>query len=107
MQVVKTVTKQQVISFLLVAAFILIAVVLLGYLDSDEGQVFDWFNVDNIAGLLIYFGPTLVICMLFYRRFKKKNNMATSIAKAVILGIPLCFTVIIIMLVTLKRVGVF
>jgi hypothetical protein len=105
MQEVKTVNKQP-IAFLTIAAIILIAFGIIGYADSETKQFAELFAAENILGLAVYFLPTLLVCILLYRRYKKKSSMAVSIAKAVIFGIPLCFVLVIVILVTLKKVGV-
>src|SRR5580704_10201506 len=106
MQVVKTIHKQQLISILCMAVLVLVAFGILCYLDSDTRQFSDLFKEEDIVGLTVYFVPTMIVCFLFYQRFRNTSSNAASAAKAVLLSIPLCFTLIIVILVTLKRITV-
>lgn len=71
--------------------------------DSDPGQFSDLIHLENLVGLAIYFVPTYFFCRLLYRLFQKKQNRTDSMILSLIIGIPLSFTLIIVLLIHLKR----
>jgi len=102
MQAIKTIYRQP-LALLTISLAILIAFGMLAYVDEDTRQLADLFKTENLVALALYSVPALLVCSLLYRRFIKKGTVAASTAKAVIIGIPLTFTLIIVLAITVKE----
>ncbi len=101
MHIVKT-NPVKSLSFLFIAAGVLLACWGLFYLDHETHSVRDLFKPGNIVALLIYFIPAYLICMKMHHFFIKKYDEIRSISLSLLAGLPLGFTVIILFMILLR-----
>ena len=79
------------------AVIVLFSCFLLGYIDHETKSVADLFKPSNLFALILYFVPTYAISMLLYNLFQRRNNK-NSLALALVVGIPVGFTVVVVTL---------
>lgn len=76
-----------------------LACLCLGYLDHETRSITDLFTPSNIFALLLYFVPAFLCSLLFYKYFSKKHYPLKSLAYALLAGMPLGFTLVILLFV--------
>jgi len=81
------------------AFFVALACLGLGYLDHETRSIMDLFNPGNIFGLSLYFVPAFLLSVLFYKIFSKKHYPLKSLVYALLAGVPLAFTLVILLFV--------
>jgi chromate transport protein ChrA len=77
---------------------ILLTCWLLFYIDHETHSIADLFTIGNLVAVLIYFVPTFLICLLFMALLMKRKNNHNSLTLALITGIPVGFTIVILLL---------
>lgn len=97
---------KQVSGSYLVASLIVVIIfcLLLGFIDRETKSIADLFNLGNILALLLYALPTYIICILFQQLLFKRNSKHFFLL-AHVMGIPLGFAIV--MLILAARMGWF
>ncbi len=105
MQTVKTnltLPLAEAIIALVVLAFYLLLVLI----DGDTHSAGDVFNLRILPAMILYGLPAFIVCALLFRRFSKKYSGWKSLTDALLIGIPLTFGGVMLLLFVLKGMGV-
>ena len=89
--------------YLLIAVTVLAACWMLFALDKDTHNFADLLKPGNLVALAIYYLPTFLISIALLRLFARRGGSGRSIVLALIIGIPISFSGIIITLLLLKH----
>ena len=81
-----------------IALIVLLSCLGLGYLDHETKSIADLFKPGNIMALMLYFIPTFAISSWFFKLFLGKKDRVNSIVFALLSGIPVGFTLVIVLL---------
>ena len=81
-----------------IAFFVLLACLGLFSLDRETHHFSDLLKPGNLAALILYFTPALVISLLLYSRFSKTYNKRKSLILSLVTGIPISFAFVIYLL---------
>ena len=82
--------------YILIAFLTILSCFLLFSVDKDTHSFNDLLKLGNLAALVVYFIPTFLVSIILLKYFSKKNQMAKSITLSLLIGVPVCFTIIII-----------
>jgi fucose permease len=83
---------------LLIALFVILGCIGLILIDKDTKGLNDVFDYSNIGAIALYFLPAFIISGSFFAKFLKRNSKRKSFVLAILIGIPLSFTLEIIFL---------
>ncbi len=101
MENVKT-TTPAALHYTTIALSVLLAFLALFYMDEGTSALTDLFTPDNLMGLIIYCTPTFVISFLLFKFLSKKMYRSESIFLSLVIGIPLGFLMVILLLFAIK-----
>jgi hypothetical protein len=90
----------------IIALAVLSFYLLLVLMDGDTHTASDVFSLRIVPAMFLYAVPAFVICALLYRRFSKKYSGWRSLLDALLIGIPLTFGGVMLLLFGLKWMGV-
>ncbi len=92
--------------YLWIALVIVAACFLLFSIDKDTHHFSDLFQPGNLVALAVYFIPTYVVCIMLFHYFARRHSLAGSTALSLLIGIPVSFAlVIILLLLKMHRLG--
>lgn len=97
------VQKSSGLSLALLAIIIAACCFALGYIDHETKRFSDLLTAQNLFALFIYFLPTFFVCGFLKVYFLKKHSMLRSLALSLAIGVPLTFTLVIILLLMVRR----
>lgn len=98
----KTSKRPTALSYGMIALIIAASCFLLGYIDHETHEFSDLLTAQNLAALTLYFLPTFIVCALLHSWFSKKRKVSDSILLSLVIGIPLTFALMIVLLLTLR-----
>jgi hypothetical protein len=91
----KIVTTKSIVQ---IAFIVLFSCFFLFYIDFETKSVTDLFKLGNLFALILYFIPTFIICLLLYQLILMKTKTKKSLFWALIMGIPISFTIVVFIL---------
>jgi hypothetical protein len=91
------------IAYSVIAMSVLLACLLLFSIDEDTHKLSDLFTLENLSAWIIYAIPTFGVCAFMFRRFARKYDRGESLARALVIGIPLSFALVIVLLLSLRQ----
>ncbi len=101
MENVKT-TTPAALHFATLALSVLLAFLALFYMDEGTTALTDLFTPDNLLALILYCTPTFVISFFLFKYLSKEMYKSESIFLSLVIGIPLGFSLVILLLFAIK-----
>ncbi len=101
MENVKT-TTPTVLHYATIALSVLLAFLALFFMDEGTSALTDLFTPDNLMALIIYCTPTFVISFFLFKYLSKEMFKSESILLSLVIGIPLGFSMVILLLFAIK-----
>jgi len=95
--------KSIILAYLTIALISLLACIALFSLDKETHSFSDLMRTQNLVALLIYFSPTFIFSVLFFKLYSMKKKRTISIALSVVTGIPLSFLLVICFLLAIRH----
>lgn len=90
----------------IIALAVLSFYLLLVLIDEDTHSAGDVFSLRILPAMFLYGLPAFVVCAVLFRRFSKKHSGWKSLLDALVIGVPLTFGGVMLLLFGLKWVGV-